>query len=43
MIRPYHYLVLAVLLLWLEIEILRRLTIEPDEGPSLATVLASKS
>ena len=34
---------LAVLLLWLEIEILRRLTIEPTEGPTLASVLAPKS
>ncbi len=34
---------LAVLLLWLEIEILRRLTIEPGEGPALAGALAAKS
>lgn len=33
---------LAVLLLWLEIEILRRLTIEPEEGPPLAGALAPK-
>lgn len=34
---------LAVLLLWLEIEILRRLTIEPDEAASFAGALAPKS
>ncbi|MFW6171509.1 MAG: exosortase/archaeosortase family protein [Planctomycetota bacterium] len=33
---------LAVLMLWLEIEILRRLTIDPEEGPSLAGALAPR-
>lgn len=41
-VAGYMMPALAVLLLWLEIEILRRLTIEPDEGPSLAGALAPK-
>lgn len=38
----YLMMPLAVALLWLEISILTRLTIEPHEGPALAGALAAK-